>query len=73
MRGHLPDPDKGSTVEPDNDEGIEQVEANGRDNGQIHRGDIRGMIAQQGAPPLARRPPSLDHVFGDGCKFVARP
>jgi hypothetical protein len=29
------DPDKGSTVEPDNDEGIEQVEANRWDNEQI--------------------------------------
>ena len=59
------DPDKVSAVEPDNDEGIEQVEANGRDNEQIHRGDIGGMIAQKGAPSLAWRSPSLDHVFGD--------
>jgi len=26
---------------------------------------ILGMIAQKGALPLARRSPSLDHVFGD--------
>jgi Family of unknown function (DUF5681) len=32
-------------VEPDNDEGIEQVEANRWDDEQIHRGNIRCMIA----------------------------
>ena len=44
------DPDKVSAVEPDNDEGVEQGEANRRDDEQIHRGDIGGMIAQKGAP-----------------------
>jgi hypothetical protein len=59
------DPDKISTIQPDDDEGVEQLEADRRDDEQIHRGDVRGMIAQKGAPPLARRSPSLDHVFGD--------
>jgi hypothetical protein len=52
-------------VEPDDDEGVEQLEADRRDDEQIHRSDIRGMIAQKGAPSRARRSPSLDHVFGD--------
>ena len=38
------DPDKVSAVEPDNDEGIEQVEANGRDDEQIHRGNMRVCV-----------------------------
>ncbi len=43
--------DKISAVQPNNDEGVEQVEANGRDDEQIHRGDMRGMIGQKGARP----------------------
>ena len=49
------DPDEGPAVEPDDDEHIEQGEAEGRDDKQIHRGDMRGMIMQKSAPPLARR------------------
>jgi hypothetical protein len=59
------DPDKISTIQPDNDEGVEQLEADRRDDEHIHRGDVRGMIAQKGAPSLARRSPSPNHVFGD--------
>jgi len=33
-------PDDVSTVEPDDDDAIEQVEANGRNNEQIHGGDV---------------------------------
>ena len=43
----------------------EQVEAEGRDNEQVHGGDVRRMVTQEGAPSLAGRPPSLDHVLGD--------
>ena len=59
------DPDEISAIQPDDDEGIEQVEANGRDNEQVHGGNVRRMITQKGAPSLARRPSPLDHVLGD--------
>jgi hypothetical protein len=38
---------------------------NGRDNEQVHGGDIWSMIAQKGTPSLAGRPPPFDHVLGD--------
>src|ERR1700730_19271390 len=59
------DPDQLSAVQPHDDVGVEEVEANGRDNEQVHGGDILSMITQEGAPSLAWRPASLDHVFGD--------
>jgi hypothetical protein len=40
-----------SARQPDDDEDIEQVEANGWNNEQVHGGDIRCMVAQEGAPP----------------------
>src|ERR1700730_5766725 len=49
----------------DDDESIEQVEANGRDNEQVHCSNIRRMVTQESAPALAWRPPSFDHVLGD--------
>ena len=52
-------PDKGSAVEPDDDEDIEQGEADGRHNEQIHCGDTRRMVGEKGAPSLAWRPPAL--------------
>jgi hypothetical protein len=45
------DPDKVSARQPDDDEGIEPVEANGRNNEQVHGGDVRCVVAQEGAPP----------------------
>src|SRR5712671_6113339 len=59
------DPDQLSAIQPHYHVGVEQVEANGRDNEQVHGGDILSMITQKGAPSLAWRPASLDHVFGD--------
>src|SRR5665647_652565 len=59
------DPDEVSTIHPHDDEAIEQIEANGRDNKQVHGGDIWGMIAQESAPSLAWRPASLDNVLSD--------
>src|SRR5712675_1107273 len=59
------DPDQLSAIQPHYDVGVEQVEAIGRDNEQVHGGDILSMITQEGAPSLAWRPASLDHVFGD--------
>ena len=59
------DPDKIFTAEPYNDEGVEQIEASCRHDKQIHRGDIRGMIAKKGAPTLTRWPLSLGQIFTD--------
>src|SRR5450631_4049575 len=59
------DPDKVPAVEPDDDEGIEQVETDSWNNEQVHGGDVRRVVAQEGSPSLAGWPPSLDHVLGD--------
>ena len=59
------DPDQVSSVQSEDDEDIEQIETNGRDNEQVPRGDVWRVVTQEGAPSLAWRPPSLDHVFGD--------
>src|SRR5258708_14716952 len=57
------DPDKVSADQPNDDEGIEQVEANGRDNEQVHGSDVRCVVTQEGAPALGRRSTFLDHVL----------
>src|ERR1700730_3276428 len=59
------DPDEVSAVEPDNDEGIEQVETDSWNNEQVHGGDVRRVVTQEGPPSLAGRPPPFDHVLGD--------
>jgi hypothetical protein len=59
------DPDQFSAIQSHDDVGVEQVEANGRHNEQVHTGDILSMVTQKGVPSLAWRPASLDHVFGD--------
>src|SRR5206468_11227950 len=59
------DPDKVSAGQPNDDKGIEQVEANGRNNEQVHGGDVRRVVTQEGAPVLGRRSTSLDRVLRD--------
>src|SRR3979490_1921560 len=59
------DPDEVSAVEPDDDEGIEQVETDGWNNEQVHGGNVRRVVTQEGSPSLAGRRPSFDHVLGD--------
>src|SRR6202051_673843 len=59
------DPDEVSAAEPDDDEGIEQVETDGRNNEQVHGGNVWRVVAQEGPPSLAGRPPPFDHVLGD--------
>src|SRR4249920_1806810 len=59
------DPDKFSALQSNDDEDIEQVEANGRGNEQIHGGDVGRMATQEGAPPRGRRSASLDHILRD--------
>src|ERR1700719_1847130 len=59
------DPDEVSAVQPDNDEGIEQVETDSWNNEQVHGGNVRRVVTQEGPPSLAGRPPSFGHVLGD--------
>ena len=49
------DPDKISAGQSDDDEDIEQVKANGRDNEEVHRRDVRRMVTQEGAADLVSR------------------
>jgi hypothetical protein len=57
------DPNKVSAGQPDDDQAVEQIEANGRNNEQVHGGDVRRVVTQEGAPSLGRRSTSLDHVL----------
>jgi hypothetical protein len=59
------DPDEVSAVQPDYDKGIEQVEADRRNNEQVHGGNVWRVVMQEGPPSLAGRPPPFDHVLGD--------
>jgi hypothetical protein len=59
------DPDEVSAVEPDDDEGIEQVETDSWNNEQVHGGNVWRVVMQEGPPSLAWRPPPFDHVLGD--------
>src|ERR1019366_5381363 len=59
------DPDQVSAVEPDDDEGIEQVETDSWNNEQVHGGNVWRVVMQEGSPSLAGRPPAFDHVLGD--------
>src|SRR6266581_8508040 len=59
------DPDEVSAGQPNDDKGIEQVEANARNNEQVHGGDVRRVVTQEGAPSLGWRSTSLDHVLRD--------
>jgi len=43
---------KVSAGQQNDDEDIEQIEANGRNNELVHGSDIRCMVAQEGAPSL---------------------
>ena len=40
-------------------------ETDSRDNEQVHSGNVRRVVMQEGSPSLARRPPSFDHVLSD--------
>jgi hypothetical protein len=51
--------------QPDNDEGIEQVETDSWNNEQVDGGNVRRVVPQEGSPFLAGWSPSFDHVLGD--------
>jgi hypothetical protein len=59
------DPREVPAIEPHDNEGIEQIETNGRNNKQVHGGNVWSMITQEGSPSLTGRPPSFDHLLGD--------
>src|SRR6202171_6078631 len=51
------DSDEASAVEPDDDEGIEQVEPDSGNNKQLDGADDRRVFTQEGPQSLAGRPP----------------
>src|ERR1700733_3157218 len=53
------DPDEVSAVEPDDDESIEQVETDSWNNEQVHGGNVRRLVTQEGPPSLAGGPRRL--------------
>jgi hypothetical protein len=57
------DPDELSPIQPDDYEGIEQVETNGWDNKQVYGGDVRRVVTQKRAPSLTWGLTALDHVL----------
>src|SRR5437773_12439036 len=57
------DPDKVSAGQPNDDKGIEQVEANARNDEQVHGGDVRRVVTQEGAPALGGGPHRLTMYF----------
>ena len=59
------DLDQVSTIQPDDDEGIEQVETDSWNNEQVHGGNVWRVVTQEGSPALAGWPLSFDHVLGD--------
>ena len=46
------DPDQVSAVEPDDDEGIEQVETDSWNNEQVYGGNVRRVVTREGSPSL---------------------
>jgi hypothetical protein len=46
------DPGKVSAGQPNDDEDIEQIETNGRNNKQVYGGDVRRMVTKERAPSL---------------------
>src|SRR5215470_14407923 len=59
------DPDEVSAVDPNDDECIEEVKTDRRDDEEVHGGNLRRVVAQEGPPSLAGWLPSFHHVLGD--------
>src|SRR6266480_5269061 len=57
------DPDKVPAGQPNDDEDIEQIEPNGRNNEQVHGADVRCVVTQEGPPSLRGRAALLHHVL----------
>jgi hypothetical protein len=54
-----------TAAEPDDNEDMEQVETDSWNNEQVHGGNVRRVVTQEGSPSLAGGRPSFDHVLGD--------
>jgi hypothetical protein len=62
-------PDKVSAGQPDNDEDIEQIEANGRDDEQVHgRHSVRALARSARRIPVDH--PKLEKMAGDALEMV---
>jgi len=53
VRGHV-DPGKLALSQANNDQNVQQVKADGRDDEQVHGCNLRQMVAQEGARALTR-------------------
>src|SRR5262245_66544629 len=71
--GRHVDPDEASPIQPDDDKGIEQVEANARHNKQVHGRNVRRVVTQEGAPSLSWQSMPLDYVSGHRRLGVVQP
>jgi hypothetical protein len=60
------DPDQVTSLEPDDHQPIEQLEASGGHDEQVNRTNMRDVIAQEGLPALRWRSASSNHVLGHG-------
>src|SRR5437879_1285965 len=58
-------PDEISAIKPYPHEAVEHSEANGRDDEQIHGGNVRRVVSQKGPRPLAGWSSLFDHVLAD--------
>jgi hypothetical protein len=65
--------DEASTIQPHDDERVEQVEANGGDNEKVHGGDVWSMITQEGASSLTWWSTPLHHVLVYGPAVRCKP
>ena len=59
------DPHHVSAIQPNDEEGMEQVEASRRDNEQSHGSNVRRGVPQKGVVSLTWRSTPVDHVLGD--------
>src|ERR1700674_3725311 len=59
------DPDEVSAISPYNHKAIQQFETNSLDHEQIHGGNVRSVVSQNGPPSLTWMSTSPDHVLGD--------
>jgi hypothetical protein len=50
----------------ENNQTVQQLETNRRNDKEVDRGNAIGMVAQKGPPTLAGPSGVLDHVLGDG-------
>jgi hypothetical protein len=58
-------PNEVSAIEPDDDQGIEQVEADSWNNEQAHGANVWCVVMQKSPPSLPGRRSPLDHVLCD--------